>query len=383
MKVLHVTSGNLYGGIETMLVTIARYRDAAPDMESQFAVCFDGRLRTELEATGVRVHTLGPVRARNPFSVRRARQVLRATIERDSIDVVVCHSSWPQAIFGPVVKALGRPLVLWQHGAADEGSGWLERWARKSRPGLVICNSKYTAASVRSASGWNSIVVIYCPVQPNAQPEDVRSRRSSLRIELNAGLSDVVIVQVSRLEPWKGHRHHLEALSRLKNLPGWVCWMVGGAQRPAEQEYLQELERLATELGIRDRVWFLGQRTDIPAVLSAADIHCQPNEGPEPFGITFVEALYAGLPVVSVAFGGALEIVDVSCGRLARPGDVDELAAHLRRLIEDSVLRQSLGNAGPSRAASLCDPAQQIQLISHALRRFGISELATAGRVQP
>ena len=56
------------------------------------------------------------------------------------------------------------------------------------------------------------------------------------------------------------------------------------------------------------------QRDDVPRLLAAADIFCQPNLGPEPFGIGFVEALSAGLPVITTATGGALEIVDGDCG---------------------------------------------------------------------
>ena len=65
---------------------------------------------------------------------------------------------------------------------------------------------------------------------------------------------------------------------------------------------------------------WLGQRRDVPELLAAADIYCQPNVGAEPFGIVFVEALYTGLPVVTTALGGALEIIDASCGVLVPPG---------------------------------------------------------------
>jgi glycosyltransferase involved in cell wall biosynthesis len=50
------------------------------------------------------------------------------------------------------------------------------------------------------------------------------------------------------------------------------------------------------DLRIADRVRFAGQRDDVPRLLAAADLHCQPNSSPEPFGVAFVEALAAGLP---------------------------------------------------------------------------------------
>jgi glycosyltransferase involved in cell wall biosynthesis len=101
--------------------------------------------------------------------------------------------------------------------------------------------------------------------------------------------------------------------------------------------------------------------------MAAADVYCQPNTGPEPFGVAFVEALYAGLPVVSAATGGAAEIVTTACGILVQPGDVDAVAEALGRIIADAALRRSLGAAGPARAAQLCDPARQLAALASAV----------------
>src|SRR5262249_16932406 len=127
------------------------------------------------------------------------------------------------------------------------------------------------------------------------------------------------------------------------------------------------LQVAARQLGIDGRVRFLGHRPDGRSLFAAADIHCQPNTRPEPFGVAFVEALYAGLPVVTAAIGGALEIVDESCGRLVRPGDAAELAEVLRELLRSTDLRWRLGSVGTVRAAKLCDPASRLSdLANHA-----------------
>jgi glycosyltransferase involved in cell wall biosynthesis len=93
----------------------------------------------------------------------------------------------------------------------------------------------------------------------------------------------------------------------------------------------------------------------VPALLTAADIHCQPNTAPEPFGIAFVEALFAGIPVVTTRLGGAVEIVNDTCGVLVPPGDPTALATALEELISNDANRESLGSNGPARAAGLCD----------------------------
>jgi glycosyltransferase involved in cell wall biosynthesis len=113
-------------------------------------------------------------------------------------------------------------------------------------------------------------------------------------------------------------------------------------------------------------VRFLGLRTDVTRLMAAADIYCQPNTGPEPFGIAFVEALYAGLPVVTTAHGGPLEIVDDDCGLLVRPGDVSQLAKALASVVTDKRLRAGLAARGPARARELCDPeARLVELLAY------------------
>jgi glycosyltransferase involved in cell wall biosynthesis len=81
----------------------------------------------------------------------------------------------------------------------------------------------------------------------------------------------------------------------------------------------------------------------------------------------FVEALSAGVPVVTTAAGGAPEIVTADCGALVGPGDPHALAAALQTLIDWPDRRRALGEAGPARARALCDPTTQIDMLEHAL----------------
>jgi glycosyltransferase involved in cell wall biosynthesis len=170
------------------------------------------------------------------------------------------------------------------------------------------------------------------------------------------------------MEAWKGHMLLLESLALLKHLKNWTACVVGGAQRIEEHRYLSDLKHAADKLGISNRVRFVGQSTNVLGFLAAADIHCQPNLGPEPYGITFIEALYAGLPLITTAIGGAREIVNDSCGILVPPGQPEQLGYALAQLIENRDLRRALGSAGPARARQLCDPKTQMPKIFDTLR---------------
>ncbi len=372
---LHVNSGNLYGGVETILASLARLKDFCPAMESEFALCFEDRLARELAAAGAPMHWLGNVRISRPWTVWRARRRLKELLGRKRFDLVICHMPWSMAVLGPTVRASGQKLGFWIHNF-HAGTNWLERLARGTWPDLAIACSRFTEASLQNLYPGTPCQVIYPPLNLT-DSADTSESRSVLRGQLNTPDDAVVIVQVSRMEAWKGHQAHLQALALLKNInTPWVCWMVGGAQRSEEQDYLDQLRRLAESLSIAGRVRFLGQRSDVREVLRAADIFCQPNLTPEPFGIVFVEALWSERPVVTFGHGGALEIVDESCGLVIPPGAVAGLANALRRLIEEPDLRAALARGGRPRARKLCDPTAQMS----ALHSLAVRANSSGGR---
>jgi glycosyltransferase involved in cell wall biosynthesis len=361
LKVLHISSGNLYGGVETLLATLARERGSCPETEPRFALCFEGRLSSKLSALATPATILGPARTRAPWTIAQARRKLCRAIEELRPDAGVCHMPWSLAMFGPVLTEMGVPLVFWMHDRAH-GMHWIERWAGLRRPDFVICNSHFTAESAPRLfpQGVPPYEVLYYPVAApeNAAPsaEDALAVRGELKTAGDA----VVIVQVSRMEPYKGHSLLLQALGRLAQFPDWVCWIVGGPQTRSQIGYLQRLQADAANAGISDRVRFVGERSDVGRLLDAADIFCQPNMRGEPFGIAFVEALYHRLPVVSTRIGGAVEIVDDSCGRLVEAGSPAHLAGALQDFIRDERLRTELGRGGPARARSICSPQSNL-----------------------
>ncbi len=149
MKVLHVHSGNLHGGVETFLTTLARSRHAAPAMRMSVALSFDGKVGGELRAEGVDTPLLGEVRLRRLDSVWRARRALATVLAREQFDVAICHQAWPHAIFGPVIKRARVPLVVWVHMTQSSGH-WLERLAWRTQPDCIVSNSLFTASTLPS-----------------------------------------------------------------------------------------------------------------------------------------------------------------------------------------------------------------------------------------
>jgi glycosyltransferase involved in cell wall biosynthesis len=367
LRVLHCVAGNLHGGVETFLKNLADCRDVCPGLAQEFAVCFEGRLADELKASGAAVHRIGAVRFSRPWTVWRARRRLAGLLERQHIDLVLTHGCWPHLLCGPVAQSAGRPVAFWAHDPIAEPSSWIwiERGASRCVPALVLAHNRVTAATVPRLHPGVPIGIVRPVVRPVAV--DRAEARAGVRSGTQTPEEDAVIVMAARLEIWKGHRLLLDALTRLRGKAGWTAWIAGGVQRPGERPYWDDLQQHARAGGIADRVRWLGQRGDVPRLLAAADVHCQPNVAPEPFGIAFIEALHAALPVVTTRIGGAVEIVDETCGRLTPPDDPAALAATLATLIDDPDLRARLGSAGPARAASLCAPGSVLPILERLL----------------
>jgi len=333
-----------------------------PEMETRFALAYDGRLAGELRDAGAEVAVLGGARLSRPWTVWGARRRFRRLLRDERPDVAIFHSAWSHGIFAPAARRAGIRTVFWLHDAASGGAA--EQRARRVPPELAVCTSAYAAGTLPALFPGVRAEVIHPAV---AAPPDFGADRAAVRAELETADDAVVIVQAARMEPWKGHRAHLEALAHVGDRPRWVCWMAGGARRPHEQRHLQEMRDLAERLGIGRRVRWLGERSDVPRLLAAADLLCQPNLTPEPFGITCVEAMYAGIPVVTAAMGGPLETITADTGLLVPPGSSGSLAGALRSLMADPELRARLGAAGPARAKELCDPPAQLRRLHDLL----------------
>lgn len=361
LNVLHVYSGNLFGGVERMLISIATL-PASPD-ESHFALCFDGRLSRALETARAPLTRLGPVRVRNPLSAFRARRALARLLRSHRFDAVICHSIWVYCIFAAVVARAGHAPILYLHDIPDPKSAYY-RWAWHRPPRLCIVNSRATAEPLSLMPSQVPTRIVHPLVKSPPVADAIAVHR--LREQLGAARADLVILQASRFDSWKGHRNLLQALSTMRDVPNWRCWIAGAPQRPQEESYGRGLANLVDALGLGAQVTFIGHRDDMEGTLAACDIYCQPNETPEPYGMVFVEALYAGKPVVGRALGGALEIVTPECGALCPPGP-EALAAALRRFLSDPKLRAQAAELGPSRAAALSGPLAFVAQLRSAL----------------
>lgn len=347
--VMQIYSGNRYGGIESMLSTMAK----SPAFAGQsYGLYYRGRLYDELSASGADVVDVGPFRASRPWQAVLLRKRLTRALEERGIHTVVANMSICHALVAPIVG--DRLLVYFAH-ECHRGSHWTERWAKLARqPDAVVTGSACVAETTRTMfPSVEPFVVHYAAALGSTFDAAIRAR---VREELGTPAEHKVLVTAARLVPYKGHHVLVQALSLLNARTDWTFWFAGGPQSDLEREYFAALRRSAREGGVGERVRFLGERKDVPRLLRAADVFCQANVEPEPFGICFAEALDAGIPVVTSGFGGAVEIVTPELGELVPPGDARALAAALERVMDDGDKALFTREHGPAQARAICAP---------------------------
>lgn len=285
--------------------------------------------------------------SRNPLDPRnlfRAARIVRDLIEQGAYDIVHVHT----AVAGFVTrlalrrrKAAVRPRVIYTaHGFHfyRGGSFWrnlvfrsLEKAAGRWTDALVVMNREDEEAArsfeivpsgrIRFMPGTGLDTARYRPRA--VLPEDVAKLRSELRLPP----TEALFLMVAEFTPPKRHEDVLHALSRLSTRHAHLLLAGTGP--------LQEgLRDLATELGIQDRVHFLGFRRDIPVLLRASRALLLASEQ-EGLPRSVTEAMCMETPVIGVRVRGIEDLLEDECGLMIEKGDRSGLAWAMGQVLDD------------------------------------------------
>lgn len=289
-------------------------------------------------------------------------------------DVVAAHTAKAGLLARVASAMLGLPAVFTPHG-----------WAITNR--ISRRQGKLFRLVEAFAARFTSCIINVCEfeaqlamdqrVAPAAKLEVVHNGIPDIGEDLRADTTRQPprLVMVARMAKPKDHATLLAALSRLKHLP-WTLDLCGDG--PLECQ----IKGQAAQLGIQNRIRFLGFRADTAAQLQQAQIFVLASRF-EAFPYTILEAMRAGLPVVASCVGGIPEaVVPGRTGLLAPAGDVDALAGHLERLIVDVDLRKQLGDKGRERYLAKFSFDGMIEKTLR-IYRSTLSVAPAAGRYQP
>lgn len=197
--------------------------------------------------------------------------------------------------------------------------------------------------------------MVPCGIDPTEfRPMD----QAAARAELGLDPDEFIVLQLGRLVPRKGVDNVIRSLAFLPDRAKVRLVIVGGDSREPDEARTPEIARLrrvAQEAGVAERVLFTGQRRrdELRAYFSAADVFVS-TPWYEPFGITPLEAMACGTPVIGSAVGGiAYSVADGVTGFLVPPKDPAALALRLAQLQAQPALGRALGLAGVKRVRSM------------------------------
>ena len=261
---------------------------------------------------------------------QRAQLAMVRSMRRDRIAVAHAFDFYTNLMLIPAARMAGVP-VIGSHrqlgdlltGAQFRAQYWAFRFCQR-----VVCNSRAAAATLRAAGlPEQSLEVI-----PNGLLEQA-FEQSAPAIPRKPGV--VRLGMIARMNNTvKNHPAFLKAAAKLAlQYPAVEFVLVGdGPLRPG-------LEAMAADLGIKEKVLFVGERHDIPAMLASLDVSVLISSS-ESLSNVILESMAAGVPVVTTDVGGNPELVtNGENGLLVPPGDEEQLVEALAKLVRDPSLR--------------------------------------------
>jgi glycosyltransferase involved in cell wall biosynthesis len=353
MRIMQIVSGRGVNGAVIHCLMLARAL-AARGHEITL-VCRPGAWIGEQQVDGIEVFpsTLD----RWPFA--ELRRVAAAARERQ-IEVVQTHMSRAH-FFGVLLRWFGgTPSVATAHCRKVQ-----LHWALNDR---VIAVSEATARFHHRVNfvPKSKMEVVYNFLDDQRFSTPSPAVRLAARAQLGLKIHHIAIGTVGDVCARKGQLYLIQAMPELlRQVPEARLLLIGGGH----PKYVAECEREAEQLGVTESITFCGHRSDVRDLLEALDIYTLASVE-ESFPLSALEAMAAGLPLVTTTAGGLPEcVVNGETGFLVRPRDPAALAEALIEVASDISLRSRFGASGQIRARTHFSSASQTPRIEAALAR--------------
>jgi glycosyltransferase involved in cell wall biosynthesis len=345
MRVAHVVDHLGLGGAESMLNVAARA--LRPHGVEMSVLSLRDPVRSPvvdgLEALGVEILWLPSQRRRALLDPERLRRV-RAALRGGDYDLVQTHLLYSNVVGTLAAHNAGIPVVATLHQSSpalrrfERERELIEAIALRRRATRVVAVGRTIADVYRRRLGGVPVDVVSNPVA-TAEPVAAKTR-DAVRVELLGERAGPLVVAIGRLVPVKGLDDLITAFRDVaKRHPGAVLAIAGKGPMRAT------LEAHVRAMGLDGSVRLLGIRTDVPALLAAADLFVMSSRS-EGLPLALLEAMYAGKAVVATSVGGVPEVVrSGENGLLVSPGSDTELADAIATLARSAELRNRLGAA--------------------------------------
>jgi glycosyltransferase involved in cell wall biosynthesis len=365
LRIAHVTGERGFSGGEVQVFLLLEGLRARG--HESVLVCPPG---SDAErAANARGFAVATVPMRNDLSLG-AVSGIAAVLREHSPALVHCHTGRANWLGGLAARRVGVPALSTRRMDRRVARGLRTRFLYGHLLRRVAAISPAVAQRLSDAGVDPARVrLIWSAVDPAAL--EPSAPRESLRAALGAEPDAPCVLVAANLVARKGVDVLLAAFAELAPRMRCTLWIAGdGPERGA-------LEADTARRGLRDRVRFLGRRSDVPDLLEACDVFALPSRA-EGLGVAALEAMVRARPVVASAVGGLAEtVIPDETGLLVPPGDAAALAGALERLVRDRALAQRLGAAGAKRVAERF-LAEQMVAAYEALYREILREVAPA-----
>ena len=325
--ILQILPNLKQGGVERGTIEMAKaIADAGG---TAIVVSGGGAMVAQLQRIGVEHITL-PVGSKNPLRWPSIRRKLRQIMTDNNIDLVHVRSRAPAWIAIPAAKVLKIPVVTTVHGRFKATNMFKKYYnSIMMRADRIIAISDYVSDLIirQFPKVADKITIIHRGVDVDLfNPKAVNAQRTiNAAHKLNVDENKKIIMLPARPTLWKGQEVMIAAMAKLTHKDAVLILVGAGAGRDAFQS---KLMAVIASHNMQGRVLLAPETNDMPAAMMLADVVVMPSLTPEPFGRVAIEAQAMGRPVVAFDHGGAVEsIIAGTTGWLAKPADVDDLAA--------------------------------------------------------
>ncbi len=313
--------------MESSAIEMANY---SKEQGWQPVVASAGGPKAGLLAAAAVPHLTLPLASKSPWIILGNAFKLARYIRTHKVALVHARSRAPAWSAWLASRWTGVPFITTFHGTYGLSGGWVKHYYNSVmvRGPRVIANSLFIRDHIIENYGIapENIDVATRGIDPDVWNPELFDKKAVAATRAEIDVSDGVplILMAGRITKWKGHDLVLEALGQITDLP-WVLAVAGAPDKSGA--YAQQLKARAAQLGIADRIRWLGSRSDLPRLLAASQLALSGSTNPEAFGRVAIEAMAMGVPVVATGHGGSLEtVLDGQTGWLVWPEHTPEAA---------------------------------------------------------
>ncbi|MBV9241330.1 MAG: glycosyltransferase family 4 protein [Acidobacteria bacterium] len=354
---MYISSALTYGGGERHLVDLAR------EMTARGHEVFVGLRPTnqwQERFDFIPAERFLQVSVRNSFGMLSANRIARF-LAKNNIEVLHAHVARDYLAAAVAARSANAKLVITRHVMFPMKS--FHRLALRNVK-RVIAVSPAMVDTLERIFPRKKITVVPNGITFDIDADGTRSKAAEFRAFHSIPVDASLVVTLGELKPLKGQRDLILAANEVLQRHDDAWFVIAGRDNSIDQKFRRELKRLAKVLGLDGRIIWLDWLDDISPLLAAADLFVSPSHS-ESFGLAILDAMAAGVPVVSTETDGARVLVS-EAKALVPIKDPLALAAAINEYLDDTDARKSLGArlAAEARSkfslATMCDATERI-----------------------